>query len=443
MRGKINDCYFGVFHMAMQKIRSKGALLGKRDLEPFCKIDRKAGDRVSLMESSNHQKQPNRESSTEDIPKSQTPYSEGFPLPNEITCDILSRLSVPTVLLCRSVCKIWSHLTRTDTFIHQHLRNFGENETDHGFINMRRDFYEYTLEYSSKGHSRSVKIDEKTPEPYWVSNNCHGLVCAYNEDICNVTILIINPAVDDTFVELPDVGITKGKVLNVCLCYDDQTNKYKVVRFYCPSDGKGTGIEVLTLGDSTWRQLGEVPTLFRGSTPQCLGGAMHWLTYEDKIFFFKTAEETFGLIECPVGDADDDDIIMRMRKDINLTVYEGCLCIVRTHWHPWKLSFFVMKDYVNHVWIEHVIDVMKIDETPFSNNAGFDHCCKLEPFQMQNGKLLLEKEDDLFRSCSDKKLIYYYNPKTECFENHDGTPRMGYQYKESFVSARRICKENY
>ncbi|KAJ4765898.1 F-box protein interaction domain protein [Rhynchospora pubera] len=192
-----------------------------------------------------------------------------------------------TVLVCRSVCKTWSHLTRINAFIHQHLSNFGENETDHGFINMRSNFYEYTSEYRSKRHSRSVKFDEKSPEWFYISNSCHCLVCVYNQDISIVTILIINPAIDDYFVELPDVGITNRKVLNVCLCHDDQANKYKVVRFYCSSDGKGTGIEVLTLGDSTSRQVGEVPTGFRGSTPQCLGGVMHWMTYKDKYSFSK------------------------------------------------------------------------------------------------------------------------------------------------------------
>ncbi|KAJ3701317.1 hypothetical protein LUZ61_005022 [Rhynchospora tenuis] len=373
----------------------------------------------------------------EDIPKFQTPYSEGFPLPIEITCNILSRLSVPTVLLCRSVCKTWSHLTRTDAFIHEHLRNFGENETEHGFINIRRHFYEYTLEYRSKGHSRSVKIDDKSPEWYQISNCCHGLVCVYNQD--NVTILIINPAIDDNFVELPDVGITKGEVLNVYICYDDQANIYKVVRFYCSSDRKGTGIEVLTLGDSTWRQVGKVPTRFRDTDPQCLDAVMHWLTYEDKIFFFKTTEETFGLIECPVGDIDDDNMMVRMRKGVDLTVYEGCLCIVRRHWHPWKLSFFVMKDHVNRLWIEHVIDLMKMDGTPFSDKEGFDRCPSYRPIEVRMGKLLLE-DSPIFKNDPQEKF-YYYNPQTESFENCDDTPERGYQYNESFVSAWKFCKE--
>ncbi|KAJ4818621.1 hypothetical protein LUZ62_031187 [Rhynchospora pubera] len=393
------------------------------------------------MEYSNHQGQPTRESSSKEILKPQTPSSDGFHLPIEITSNILSRLPVPTVLLFRLVCKAWSHLTRTDSFIQQHLENFGKKEKDYGSVYIRNDFFEYTLFYCSNGHFRSVKIDEISPEWFYISNSCHGLVCVYNQDISIVTIRIINPAIDDNFVELPDVGMTKSKVLNVCLCYDDQANNYKAVRFYCSSNGKGMGIEVLTLGDTTWRQVGEIGEIPTGFTDvvQFASGAMHWKAYGEKIFFFKTTEETFGFIESPDVDADDDDMIMRMRKQIDLTVYEGCLCFVTRHWHPWKLKFFVMEDYVHRVWIEYVIDLMKMDETPFSDINGFDHCSEYRSIKVQRGKFLLDNSPRY--ESSPKKKLYYYNPKTESFENCDDTQEKGYQYKESFVSASKFCNE--
>ncbi|KAJ4818622.1 F-box protein interaction domain protein [Rhynchospora pubera] len=339
----------------------------------------------------------------------QTPSSEGFALPNKV--------------LLRG------------------LKNFGKDEKDHGSLYIRNEFREYTLEYCSNGHSRSVKIDDKTPEWYWISNCCHGLVCVYNKN--NVAILIINPAIDDNFVKLPEVGISNSncKVIDVSLCYDDQTNKYKLVRFYCSSDENGMGIEVLTLGDTAWRQVGEIgekPASF-ADAPHFVSGAMHWKAYDENIFFFKASEETFGLIECPSEDTDLDEDIM-LRKSSNLTVYEDCLCIVRRHWHPWKLKFFVMEDYVNRVWIEHAIDLMKMDGTPFSDGEGFDRCPKDRSIEVQMGKFLLPEDSSPSRRYSQEKF-YYYNPKTESFENYVDTPQRDYQYKESFVSAQKFCNK--
>ncbi|KAJ3701318.1 hypothetical protein LUZ61_005023 [Rhynchospora tenuis] len=391
------------------------------------------------MESLKYREQPTWESGTNAVTEPQMLSSQGIHLPIEITSDILSRLPVPTVLRFRSVCKAWSHLTCTNAFVHQHMKNFGKNETDHGSIHISRDFYEYALEYCSKGHSRSVKFNDKTTECYQTSNCCNGLVCVYNNDIDNSTILIINPAIDSNFVKLPDVGITKREVRNVYLCHDDRGNKYKVVRFFRSSDDEGLGIEVLTLGDTTWRQVVEIPTRFLG-IPQYASGAMHWMVCKDKIFFFKSTDETFGFIECPLGDTSGDDEDIILRKGCNLTVYEGSLCIVRRHWHPWKLKYFVMEDYVNRVWIEHVIDLMQMDETPFSHEDGFDRCPQYISIEVQNGKFLLEDEPRfMLRFHKDK--YYYYNPKTESFEKYDGKPQRGHQYKESFVSAQRICNE--
>jgi F-box interacting protein len=158
----------------------------------------------------------------------------------------------------------------------------------------------------------------------------------------NIGIFLVNPTIDDAFLELPKERRTTVKYDKfIGLGYDSNSNKYKVVTLYCHHD-KTLGCELLTIGNALWRRLGEALPfkLTRNQTPVFVNGTIHWKIETKrgetglKILCFDIIQEIFDTIVHPDCNSFSDDIIE----------YGGSLCIYKRCADSWRCSLLVLTD---------------------------------------------------------------------------------------------------
>jgi F-box interacting protein len=181
---------------------------------------------------------------------------------------------------------------------------------------------------------------------------------------CTLDFFLVNPTVDDELTKLPeneqksiDNVVYLGNTVCPGLAYDRHSKKYKVVELY-NSKNKSTVCEILTLGDSCWRQVGgELPFKYDNcfGHPVFINDVVYWgivaFAHIAPIFMivaFDLETETLYLIPHPKCNFLWD----------NLAEYNWCLCIYINR--TLKKHIFVLKDdstsYYNRRWIkEHTI----------------------------------------------------------------------------------------
>ncbi|OVA10982.1 F-box domain [Macleaya cordata] len=201
-----------------------------------------------------------------------------FFLPEEIIMEILSRLPVKSILLCRLVCKTWRSLIYNPSFAHMHLLRRGLDD-DHEFVYICNPITRECVNLPSviKQSSNSSRMD---------------IVCGFG--------------------------------------YIPSTNEYKVVRiYYCRGKESYVGrVQVYTLGNGTgWRDKGEITyslISYRPFPAILANGALHWLDDEGKIVAFDLADEEFLLLPSP-------PCFLLQKEDeypFQLQVLGGWLCVV-------------------------------------------------------------------------------------------------------------------
>ncbi|CAL8994829.1 unnamed protein product, partial [Prunus brigantina] len=319
-------------------------------------------------------------------------------LPTEIIFShILPRLPAEDLMTrCRCVCKSWSSLIRSTSFIAAfHNFHCNDKRTTH-FL-----FRKYSLQEDNRYFSTKIEQQENAPKPlaelsYLTQFKaftafCHcmqsvqGLVCASTMFDDHVSIL--NPTTRES-IELPHtdvLALTEG-VSNAqyYFGFSPLTNEYKVLQIICVGPS-GLGkldtrlLNIFTIGtDSSWRPLRVdqhsdlLEELVNGV---CINGVVHWLHEKQKVIVaFDVREETFRVLPLPQDYAQVfDDYV---DKDNHLYRYGSvadtyCLqsaCVVEVgeyvgvyvdkSWKQDKIVLWILKDYQNHVWVKETISLM-------------------------------------------------------------------------------------
>ncbi|KAK9285198.1 hypothetical protein L1049_024386 [Liquidambar formosana] len=285
-------------------------------------------------------------------------------LPTHILIEILSRLSVRTIVRCRCVCKTWLNLLLTSLFAKHHftraptcplLQNPNgkrlsrtlcllELEGDStfngngscGFIGCSRNGYQVNCErhvnmklapkfnmpkldgakkmMPKSSRSLGLKLD--------VVNSCNGLLCLRGPS-CDDPVVIYNPITGEYMtIPTPEKDNCVEKAVVCGLGFSPKSGQYKVLRmlyFRCPAVGKRLFVQVAeihTVGSGEWRRIGSSSyspfgrsfpaylSLRGTSFPAFLNGALHWFCEDDEspnfIVSFDFEDEQFRAIPPPL-----------------------------------------------------------------------------------------------------------------------------------------------
>ncbi|KAL6294960.1 hypothetical protein ACE6H2_003102 [Prunus campanulata] len=293
---------------------------------------------------------------------------------------------------CRCVCKSWSSLIRSPSFVAA-FHNFHCNDKR----NTHFLFKEYSLREDNRYFSTKIEQQENAPKPlaelsyltqYNGVQSVHGLFCA--STMFDDTVSILNPTTRES-IELPHTDVLLQRGVSDAQYYfgfSPLTNEYKVLQINCVyHSGLGKwdikSLNIFTIGtDSSWRPLRvdqHSDLLEEIGSGVCINGVVHWLHEKQKVIVaFDVREETFRVLPLPQDYAqvfDDyvdqdnhlcrdgsvaDSYCLRSACVVEVGGYVGVF--VDKSWKQDKIVLWILKDYQNHVWVKETVSLM-LEET--------------------------------------------------------------------------------
>ncbi|XP_027358597.1 F-box protein CPR1-like [Abrus precatorius] len=254
-------------------------------------------------------------------------------LPRELVSNVLSRLPVKVLMLCKCVCKSWFDLITDPHFITNYYVVYNNLQTqDEHLLVIRRPFlsglktYISVLSWNVNDPKELVSSDVLNPpyeynsdHKYWteIMGPCNGIY--FLEGNPNV---MINPSLRQ-FRALPDSRFTSPHGTHSITDYagfgfDPKTNDYKVVvvkdLWLKETDERKLGYwtaELYSLNSNSWRKLDDalpLPIEIWGSSRvyTYVNNCCHWWGYvdesdrtEDVVLAFDMVNETFRKIKVP------------------------------------------------------------------------------------------------------------------------------------------------
>ncbi|KAM5551876.1 F-box protein CPR1-like, partial [Rosa sericea] len=252
----------------------------------------------------------------------------------DILINILARLPAKSLVRFMCVCKSWSNLIGSSSFITTHLNRNIKNH-DHlylidchyyrvgrAFISLlSNDTFEQCLE---------LQHPSWTKERFRVYGSSNGLVCISDQNWSSTSsICIWNPSIRKS-ISLPKTSCIPD---HSCLfsrsylsfCFHPNHNDYKVVKMLHEWKKRSMEVEVYSLSTNSWKVI-EITPWFN-STWNFIGhevcnGIVYWLIFEDyyRIMSFDTGSEKFDelVVPDPISPVDGDVIIQLYKETICL-----------------------------------------------------------------------------------------------------------------------------
>ncbi|XP_021889924.1 F-box protein At3g07870-like [Carica papaya] len=354
-------------------------------------------------------------------------------LPQEILLDIFSRLPISSVLQLKFVCRGWRNLARDPHFTKMHISHMAKSNPCLIFYSnqpIEKQLYFVDL-YARRDKEAVVKkiypqFSTVMPK-FEVIGSCNGLLCLCDPENTHA-LFICNPFTRD-YKELP-----KGPELNrdhdVIFGFGchPTTKEYKVIRIInyrnryraprcCRFVGMQTEVQVLTVGDVTWRSLGECPyLLLNWSSPVLVNGRLHWVTWpvrygpKHMLVSFDLADEQFREVPRPECGALD-------MYRYNLFLLRGCLSAAVIRYYR-QVDIWVMKEYdVKESWVKEIrigtYVPRALEESIGEKTFGIQKRFSNGPFLkilclLETGEYLLEYEN---------RTLVSYDPRREVFND--------------------------
>ncbi|GLT83493.1 hypothetical protein SLE2022_017800 [Rubroshorea leprosula] len=286
----------------------------------------------------------------------------------DVLADILSRLPVKWLLLCKSVCKLWNRVISSQLFIDFQLM---QSRKCPCFI-----IYPYRDLHLQLYVMKATELKTMFTSPFWENdyNLCiiasvDGLIFCVNHAVLGNTtdkdgndleIRIYNPATKNVLL-LPR-GSPSKKLPRIGVAFGPKINEYKVFRFFCakhnpPAEGKSRPnyyCEVYSSSTGSWRVIGHPPGFpmpanqgpLLGSNHIFLNGKVHWFvaSKEDRkvpgSILTVDVEENFGKIDLP----------QKITKCSYLVNLEGCLSLLVVYDESRMLDIWILKDCHKLKW---------------------------------------------------------------------------------------------
>ncbi|XP_065869574.1 F-box/kelch-repeat protein At3g06240-like [Euphorbia lathyris] len=307
-------------------------------------------------------------------------------LPNTILVNILLRLPIKRIFVCKCVCKTLYDLISDPEFAKLHfdqsevyplLRTSGftllsrmlylvePNQDDfEDKLDMLYDF-ESKLDTSYGSSSIKIKLDSKLKLPlrniemidkeavgsenclklnmknhkYKIVNSCNGLLCLSNPSD-NDPVIVCNPVTGE-FINLPEVRMVKDLNMPVeCgFGFSPLTNQYKVIRMFTrwTENEKLMVAEVHVLGTETWKDLCFFPESTWKLFPTYFNGCVYWISpVPCSVICFDIDKESFKSIRAPPWEK--SNIVSR----VSMGVLGVALCITEAldcdHINVWAMK---------------------------------------------------------------------------------------------------------
>ncbi|KAF7831425.1 F-box protein interaction domain protein [Senna tora] len=223
------------------------------------------------------------------------PLSPSFlDLPSPITTNILLRLPIKSVLICK--CR--------------HIKFEAKFKLPLWDAKMVLD---KMLEAKNGGRKRSYIACKPRDDKFDVLNSCKGLLCLCGPMDRN-PLVVCNPVTGE-FIRLPEGSKIFREAIDCGFGYHEKTREFKVIRVFNsfardPKNAKnwlynGRVAEMHTLGTGSWKNVGIGTVPDRLEFPTSLNGALHWLPpfkygYEELVVRFNFELERFEEFPCPV-----------------------------------------------------------------------------------------------------------------------------------------------
>lgn len=358
------------------------------------------------------------------------------PLPDEILTEILSRLSVKSLLRFECVSKRWLSLITTPKFIQLHLKQAIQHSPRILYAT-----YDDTYSIAYTTQSYVPKAYDYPVNDQRVIGSCNGLVCCSDK---YYYMSLWNPATKED-VRIPYAEISDDLIEDeheVVVGFSFVGDQYKVVRsvfFYKDEEHtefQQCEVKVYTVGSKDWRTVDDPPCClrYRHMVPQ-VNGALHWLsgppmdsakTVNSRIVAFDAGSEAFGIVPWIESIRSDDDNL-----DVTLSVLRGCLSTLCWHQGDSRIYVWSMKDYgVKESWT----NLFSIRFPVLGIQFG-----SIEPLVLRdNGEFILKSSREL----------YVYDTFEEAVTTHTlceyDEPNLCYKADlvvESFVSIASLLDE--
>ncbi|KAG5551632.1 hypothetical protein RHGRI_009899 [Rhododendron griersonianum] len=273
--------------------------------------------------------------------------------------------------------------------------------------------------------------------PSNIIGSCNGLLCL-GDPYSDGPIRICNPLFRD-LITLPNCP--SGRSNSRCSCafgYSPVTDQYKVVRtvrsilprVVDPVTGReACEAEIYTLGEGSWRSIGEIPTMIYSSSINAfLNGSLHWVNVYS-IYCFDFGSELIRSVPEP---SEFGTVEKKCPYVMRVGVLRGCLSVCDSS-KPCRVEVWVMKDYgVKESWSKDFV----IDTTMIDDRRHFGY---YEPFMvMDDGQILIFGYN--------LHSVLHYDSESKCLRKvHGYDPYyLGLAHIPSLLSLRDIAKgENF
>lgn len=240
-------------------------------------------------------------------------------LSSDIISNIVSRLPMKSILICKSVCKTWYSLIQDPHFVDLQLSRTTHRPSQLILFNTSMD---QLLLVDSVGcvvgEIPFNVVEGWAPD---IMGSCNGMLCVASVNELD-PVLVWNPITRD-YIILPE-SESKLPVLHhhLGMGFDPFTKKYKVVRVYYEYfHSSAFTFEIITIGENSWKQL-DTPfgalEIGKGASV-FLDGYFYWIViYEDNIHILSL-----------------DMVEEKFQKLSLLPIVKFPLC--EPHWIEWSL----------------------------------------------------------------------------------------------------------
>lgn len=279
----------------------------------------------------------------EGVPKRRNDAWHEIESMEDIFADILSRVPVKSLLVLKSVSKLWYRLIRSPNLINMQLSRSQENPTYIVYPYMDEVMDIYLIKSNGEILEMITLPGFENLSPLSLICSYTGLICCINypwvsesnKDEVNMTdfeIRICNPATREVFL-LPK-GCPSEKRLSIGVGFGPKTFEYKVFRFFhskCESEDIHLECEVYSSDIGSWRGIGASEHYPMGFQ-HCPLGSNH-VYVEGKVYWFVASEEDHDIPGSILSvDMEENFRTINLPAEVTehsfLVDLEGCLSLV-------------------------------------------------------------------------------------------------------------------
>ncbi|EYU22873.1 hypothetical protein ABFS82_03G107900 [Erythranthe guttata] len=367
-------------------------------------------------------------------------------LPSEIIIEILSRLPIRSIAICKCVCKSSQYLLQTREFVDSHL-----SKSVPGLVTCY-EFYEYKVfefgdELDLKGEYKPVtELDcENSISPSVIKGSVNGLLLLH-PDVSKYHDLFISNPINRDYIDIQNKGMHNHHYFDGLVSYgfgvSEVSGEYKVVRIVqkCVRHSSTNEVRritksichVYTLGTRKWRKI--EPCGLMGNKDYSIGaflnGSLHWFVEDFKgsysILCFDLEEETFSTFSLP-------SLLTDRETGLQVLVALGDYLCISDSAYQEEVAFWLMKEYGDESsWTKEFV----IRKSP-------DFVCAYGQYAELVIPIKVFENGDVLVTWQDLKMFYYSNEtkttkRMDAFGRFDGlTPMYAMPFTPSFLSLEK------